>query len=72
MRTKIHINFFIRNYFSYYFSLFIISVVFFYFSFCTTFFYIRNLMLGFLCIFASLALQKYKSYDKGENNKSVV
>ena len=29
-------------------------------------------MLGFLRIFASLALQKYKSYDKGENNKSVV
>ena len=29
-------------------------------------------MLGFLCIFASLEIEKFKSYDKGENNKSVI
>ena len=29
-------------------------------------------MLVFLRIFASLEIEKYKSYDKEENNKSVI
>ena len=71
MRTKIHINFFIRNYFSYYF-LYLLSVWYSLFFVLYNFLYIRNLMLVFLRIFASLEIEKYKSYDKGENNKSVI
>jgi len=58
MMTKIHINFFIRNYFLYNFSSSHYQRDIHYFSFCTTFFYIKNLMLGFLRIFASWENQK--------------
>ena len=54
MMTKIHIIFLIRNYFLYYFSQPHYQSYNHYFSFCITFFYIMNLMLGFLCIFALL------------------